>query len=170
MRFSSKWLVLSIATLLSLTTGLTTSATQANAQTQSDARVKASLDKLGYKYEVDKDGDFKMTMRTGDARTQLLFVKSKTEKLSGLEIREIFSPGYLVDGEISGEIAKQLLMDNSAKKIGAWQIQGSAGKKLAIFVVQIPAGMSGDDFRAAIDATALAADMMESKLTNKDDF
>ena len=45
-----------------------------------DARVKAALDKLGWKYQVDQDGDYKLLMKVG-GRSQVVYILSKTETL-----------------------------------------------------------------------------------------
>jgi hypothetical protein len=36
------------------------------AATPGDDRIRATLDKIGWRYEVDKDGDFKVTIKTED--------------------------------------------------------------------------------------------------------
>ncbi len=57
-----------------------------------DPRVEKALKKLGLKYEVDKDGDFKLVFSVEDDRTQVVFINSTTETLGKMEIREIWSP------------------------------------------------------------------------------
>ena len=50
-----------------------------------DSRVEKALKKLGLKYEVDEDGDFKLVFAVEDNR-------STTETLGKMEIREVWSP------------------------------------------------------------------------------
>jgi hypothetical protein len=57
-----------------------------------DQRVEKALKKLGLKYTVDKDGDFKLIFTTEGDRTQVVFINSGTETLRKMEIREIWSP------------------------------------------------------------------------------
>src|SRR5207342_782892 len=59
-----------------------------------DKIVKAQLDSKSLKYEVDKDGDFKVVYQTTGGRTQLAYVRSTTNSYGSLKIREIWSPGY----------------------------------------------------------------------------
>jgi hypothetical protein len=46
-----------------------------------DQRVEKALKKLGLKYTVDKDGDFKLIFTTQGDRTQVVFINSGTETL-----------------------------------------------------------------------------------------
>src|SRR5438270_4384084 len=77
-----------------------------------DPRVKAALDEIGYKFELNDDNDYKLvpiqTEQAGTAangkpiwRSQLVYVNSNTEKYGSLEIREVLAPAYLSEGPLS---------------------------------------------------------------------
>jgi hypothetical protein len=138
-----------------------------------DARVKARLDQLGYKYELNVDGDFKLTpIETEDGRSQLAYVISKTQQYGTLEIREVMSPAYLSTGPLSAAVANRLLRENSEVKFGAWRVEShnNGQKYLALFAVQITANSDAETLRLAIKSVLLVADRMEKELTGTDDY
>jgi hypothetical protein len=57
-----------------------------------DPRVEKALKKLGLKYKVNEDGDFKLVFAIEDNRTQVVIISSTTETLGKMEIREVWSP------------------------------------------------------------------------------
>ncbi len=136
--------------------------------TEADNVVRAQLDRLGIKYEIDNDGDFKIVQPAGEGRTQMSWVRSQVSEYKSLRIREIMSIGYRADGnELPADIARQLLRDTHEKKLGAWTRQGG----MAIFVTKIPADADADQLKLALDATRETADTMEKTLTGaKDEF
>ena len=88
---------------LALAFGLLTAPLTASAE---DASVKQRLDQIGMKYEIDKDGDYKVTIDFAkERRTQMVFVSGTTEAVSGFTIRKIFSPAAIVatDAFFSGQ-------------------------------------------------------------------
>ena len=163
--------LISLAMLLSIAV-LTASTQIAPAQTSTagDPRIKAALDKLGWKYEIDKDGDFKVGMKLDNGRTQLAWISSSTEKLDNLEIRQVMSPGYKTDGALAAQVANQLLVDNARKKLGAWQTFSNGKTSLAVFAAKIPADSDPESLRSSLQAVFYSADAMEKTLTGKDEF
>jgi hypothetical protein len=151
-----------------------------------DPRVKAALDQMGYKYELDKNNDYKLTPirteQTGTSadnkpiwRSQLVYVNSNTEKYGSLEIREVLAPAFLSNGPLSAEIANRLLRENNTVKLGSWRVVlinsgPNAGKYLAMFAAQINAVSDSESLRLAIKSVILIADRMEKELTNADDY
>jgi hypothetical protein len=123
-----------------------------------DKMVKAHLDGKGIKYEIDKDGDFKVLYKVGGGRTQIAWVRSRVNVYGNLKVREIWSPGYKSDGDdYPALIANTLLDKNHGVKLGAWEAQGV----MAMFVVKIPADASADQLLDAIEATVNSADEVE---------
>lgn len=143
-------------------------AAEAQHSTAADARIGKQLDTLGYKYEVDEDGDYKLTFDMGEDRSQLGFVISRTESYGKHKVREVWAPAYRSPGEqFPVEIANKLLEDSQSSKMGAWVKQGN----MAVFVVKIPADASDQELDDALDYALRAADLMEKELTpGKDEF
>jgi len=134
---------------------------------EADAAVGAALDALGYTYEVDEDGDYRMVFDTEGDRTQLVFVRSTVETYGDHAIREIWSPGYTAQGDsLPAEVANRLLADSQDSKLGGWVRQGGT----AMFVVKIDATTPGKRLADAIDAAVRTADAMENELTGTDEF
>ncbi|ALN80915.1 YbjN domain-containing protein [Lysobacter antibioticus] len=133
-----------------------------------DPRIGKQLDALGYKYEVDKDGDYTLTFGLDEDRSQMAYVISHTERYGKLQVREVWSPGYRTsDKDFPAEVANRLLEDSQLSKMGGWVKQDS----VAVFVVKLDADASQEDLDDAIDYVVRAADEMESQLTpGQDEF
>ncbi|MFZ5636944.1 MAG: hypothetical protein ACOY82_10230 [Pseudomonadota bacterium] len=134
-----------------------------------DASVKSRLDAQGIKYEVDGDGDFKVTYNySKEGRTQLVFVSGKTESVGGFTIREVFSPAARVakDG-INGAKALELLAESRKNKFGSWEIGGD----VVYFVIKLPDTVNAKQLEAAMDIAAETADDMEIEISgDRDDL
>ncbi|BAY98879.1 hypothetical protein NIES37_28570 [Tolypothrix tenuis PCC 7101] len=139
-------------------------------KTTGDARIKDILDKLGAKYELLPDGDFKLLIQTENKRNQVVFIESRTEKLGNLEIRYISSPGYVTKGAIPTEIANKLLENSGLNKIAAWQVLTKEQTHMAIFTAKIAANSEAETVKNTLLAVGYGADAIEKELTGKDEF
>ncbi len=138
-----------------------------------DSRIKNLLDQTSLKYEVDSDGDFKLLYEYDDGRSHIVFVNSKTETYGGMEIREIWSVGYMTpdDGDsVSGKVSENLIRANSRAKLGAWQIQKMDGKEVGVFRAMVPADAGQDIILDTMKLVGITADEKESELLNSDDL
>lgn len=132
-----------------------------------DAVVKAQLEAKGTPFTIDDDGDFQITVRIDDKRTQLVWVRSAVESTDHHRVREIWSPGYQSQTDaFPAAIANDLLERSNMLKLGSWVKQ----ERVAMLVVKIPADASADELDEAIDLAASAADAVELDLTGKDDL
>ncbi|MBP6596542.1 MAG: hypothetical protein KA187_05755 [Arenimonas sp.] len=141
-------------------------ATAAHAGTP-DPVIKAQLESKGTPFTVDDDGDYQITVRLENDRTQLVWVRSVVEETDQARIREIWSPGYeSATPAFPAAVANDLMERSNMLKLGAWVKQD----KVAMLVTKIPADASADELDEAIDLTALSADAAELDLTGKDDL
>jgi hypothetical protein len=133
-----------------------------------DPQIARHLDRLDYQYEVDEDGDYKLTFKMDDERSQLAYVLSATEKFGNLNIREIWSPAYRASApQFPVDVANRLLEDSQSSKLGGWVKQGN----MAVFVVKIAADAGEKELDDALDFVLRSADQMEAALTQgKDEF
>jgi hypothetical protein len=163
-----KWFAFPIAILLNVATVPAHSVAQAP---RPDARMKAALDAGGFKYEVDSDGDFRISVSMGDGRKQIAFISSKTDKIQSLEITEIFSAAYAVEGVLPGDVSNKLLLASRTRTLGAWEVVKSGTKQLVVFSTKVQSNISPEDLKISILYTMVSADQMEKELTNgKDNF
>ncbi len=134
----------------------------------SDRRVEKLLDKAKLAYEVDAQGDFRVTYILPDGRSQMAIVRSATSTYGTLSVREVVSAGYRSpDTTLSAEAANRLLELNARSKLGAWTRQGP----MALLVTRIPADADARELADAIEFTATAADAVERELAaGKDDY
>ena len=162
MRFLGK--VSTYAMCITLAFGYLATPHAANAE---DALVKRRLDQAGMKYQVDKDGDYKVTISFGrEKRTQMVFVSGATETLGGMTIRRIFSPaGIIATDGINGTKALELLRESRTNKLGSWEIEGAN----LYLVVKLPDTLTTAQLQAVMMATASLADDMEIKLSGDRD-
>lgn len=131
-----------------------------------DKRVKKLLDSRDINYEIDEDGDFKVTYSLENGRTQLAFVRSTTFDYGELKIREILSIGYRADGdEFPAAVANRMLEHSNDAKLGAWGKQGNLG----IFTTRIPADAGAKELADAIEITISLADELEKEFTGDTD-
>ncbi|EMT5434865.1 hypothetical protein WMR10_000376 [Stenotrophomonas maltophilia] len=137
------------------------------AAADADKAVARHLDKLGYTYEVDEDGDYRMVFDVEGDRTQMVYVRSAVEDFGTHNIREIWSPAYSAKTkQFPVAVANRLLEDWQDAKMGGWVKQDTT----AMFVVKIDADATADQLSDAIDAAIRTADAMELELTKKDEF
>ena len=136
---------------------------ETSAKPDPDPAIKAQLEALDYKYEIDEDGDFKLVFEIGDeGRSQIVYVLSQVENYGELEVREIWSPAYTSPTEqFPAMIANRLLEASNQAKLGGWVKQG----KNAVFVIKIPADASKEVLDDATTAAMELADEMENELT-----
>ncbi len=142
-------------------------ATGSAAAAEADKAVARHLDKLGYTYEVDEEGDYRMVFDVEGDRTQMVYVRSSVEDFGSHNIREIWSPAYSAKTkQFPVAVANRLLEDSQDAKMGGWVKQDTT----AMFVVKIDADATADQLSDAIDAAIRTADAMELELTKKDEF
>mgnify|MGYP000194568318 CR=1 FL=1 len=152
---------------------LSTVAVVAHAQlgSSADARVRRVIEAVGWKYEVDSDGDYKMVFRFDDDRTQLVYANSKTVELGNMEIREVWAPGFRLPADATAEMLMDLLRDNNRVKVGAWRVIKSGDDLVAVFTAQISADADKETFETVVQAVCTTADEKEKAVTSgKDDF
>ncbi len=137
-----------------------------NPPTEPDNRIKRILKKKKLKYTIDEDGDFKILYQYDDGRTQIGFIRSRTEEFQGIEIREIWSYAYKSESEqLPAEVANSLLADTFQNKMGAWAKDGP----YALYVTKLAANAKANDVISALDFTMQVADDIEITLSGDKD-
>lgn len=137
-----------------------------------DPRVKQALDEAGIPYAILGDsGQFKITVTLQNQRKQHVFINSKTQKFSDLEIRRIHSAAYRSPGAFPAEVANRFLMDSNQKKIGNWQtVLDSKKNHYGVFTMKVDADLPASKLMVMLMETLTTADKMEAELTGKDMF
>lgn len=133
--------------------------------------VKADLEATDTKYEIDDDGDYKITVRfkNDEDRTQLVWVLNNTNDIKDMKVREVNSPVMRLKGALDRDIAIKLLKKNGDVKIGAFTIVGNVDDGIVLFTIQLPENASPQDLDDAIGIAASSADDMEKELTGGKD-
>jgi hypothetical protein len=146
-------------------------ATTATAQTAGDPNLGAALKQIGLdNCKVDNDGDYFCTVRISDTRTHGVMIYSKPIEAFGVARRRISAVGYASGGPLSASGASALLEANSGYNFGAWEIQQSGGKTMAVLGSWIPVNATADQLTESVALVAMAADQIEEANTGKDEF
>jgi hypothetical protein len=136
-----------------------------------DPRVEKALKKLGLKYEVDEDGDFKLVFAVEDNRTQVVIISSTTETLGKMEIREVWSPIAKFASTPSCDLSLELLEKHGTFKIGSYQYKKlRSGSYLLVFIVHLSAEARAEELGSIVTAVAQVADKTEKGVMENDDF
>jgi len=141
-------------------------------KSKSDDRVRKLLDELGVQYSIDKDGNFKTTVRWPvgrlDApRTKTVYINSSTETYEGIEVREVWAYGYEANGDFNAQVANRLLEENGKKALGAWRKTSfKDGTSVAGFCVSVAANCDKETLRAMRYYVAVTADGIEQKVNS----
>jgi len=135
-----------------------------------DQRVEKALKKLGLKYTVDKDGDFKLILATQGDRSQVVFINSDTETLRKMEIREIWSPAAKFSSTPPSALSQALLEKNGSFKIGSYAYKKAGDVYVLVFHAQISANASAEELLSVVIGVAMMADATESDIMQTDDF
>jgi hypothetical protein len=132
-----------------------------------DASVRRRLEDRGVKFDIDKDGDFRIVYNYAqEKRSQLVYVSGDTQSHSGVLIRKVFSPAAMLSqNPIDGVRALELLRDADTNKMGAWEISGG----VLFLSIKLPDSASATELKAAMDIAAELADNMEIKISGKKD-
>lgn len=133
-----------------------------------DASVGKKLDAAGLKYEVDSDGDHKLLFGVDGGRSQIVWVRSPTETLGGMRIREVLSVGgKMSKPQNEEELTAQAVLTSGAmlksgtQKLGGWVLKTSGDDSVFYYVAQIPADLTAEDLQAVTQVVAKSADAFE---------
>jgi hypothetical protein len=134
-----------------------------------DRRVTERLNQLNFKYDVKEDGTFQFTIPVG-SRSQIIYIHSVTNLYDKIELREVYSVVH--QSKIAPDAARlqRLLIDNSQKKLGAWELVLDGGTYFVIFTAKISADMDASDMKSVIDIVATSSDSMEKELFTVDEW
>ncbi|MBN2353586.1 MAG: hypothetical protein JXD23_13515 [Spirochaetales bacterium] len=135
---------------------------------ESDARVEKLLKDAEIKYTVDNEGDFKIYMKVRNDRLQGMWIISETQNVGSLEVRQVWSIGYVSDAPLSPAVTTKLLEQNAKVKLGAWQERKMGDKYVAVFSAQVGAEVDKFTLLTCMSAVATTADDMEQELSGKD--
>nr|WP_295379931.1 hypothetical protein [Pseudoxanthomonas sp.] len=130
---------------------------------EADPAIAKQLKALGYEYEVDEDGDYKLLMATGDneERSQIVYIRSAVETYGKHRVRELWSYAYQSPSDsLPAVVANRLLDASNALILGSWVKQ----ERSAVYVAKLPADASTELLEDAISAAAVSADAMEVEL------
>jgi len=165
-----KNIIFAVTMLIALAAGAL-AATFDSPQPVGDPRIKAVLEELEIKYEVDQDGDYKVLFSwEDDGRSQVAFINSGTERLDQMELREIWSAAYVSAKPLKAKVANRLLEDSFQKKLGSWQVMKTSDQWIGMFTVKIDADADAASIMTALEAVLTSADEMEKELLGLDDL
>jgi hypothetical protein len=144
--------------------------TEAAATPKGDPEVRRLLEQAGRDYKVDDDGDYRIIYPTKNGRTQLVLVMSSTQDYGTLKIREILSAAYKSKGALPLELARKVLRDDNAVKLGAWRLVGEGDAEVLMFGVHLIGDTTSAELSDMIELVARKADELEIEQAGTDDL
>jgi hypothetical protein len=133
-----------------------------------DIRIKKLLDSKQVNYTINKYNDFKInfiTEKDPKERTQYVTLVSKTTKYEGYEIRELRSTALKIKKtDIKLKVLSDLLITNSNRKIGAWEIDEYSDDQdyyYLLYSIKSSTNISADDLYSLAYYVAFEADRIE---------
>lgn len=134
-----------------------------------DTRVAETLKELNFKYIVKSDGTYETKIPL-NSRTQLVYIHSNTSTYDKLELREIYSVIYQSAQKPDESKLLRLLLDNSQKKLGAWELIYENKIFFIVFTAKVAATLDASDTKSVIDIVSNASDSMEQQLFMTDEW
>ncbi len=123
-----------------------------------DPRIKDLIERIGWKYEVDCDGDFKLGFQVEQAGPgQIVYINSNTTHLGQLEIRDVWAPAMLMEQPFEAEMLSNFLQENNDVKVGGWRLIRTRQGYLAAFAVNISAEADAQTLKSVVLAVAFTA-------------
>ncbi|MEI6516191.1 MAG: hypothetical protein WCO77_09440 [bacterium] len=143
----------------------------AKAGPKADPRIEKALKEIGYKYDVTTLGNFRIFFDVDGKRGHLVFISSSIEKFGTTETRKVWATVMKSKISLPETVANQLLMDNIALKLGAYELAKTddGGYKVQ-FAVKIDANCSFAKLKDALRFAQMIADAKEKELTGADEF
>lgn len=133
-----------------------------------DKRVARALKKAGIDYVLDADDDFQILVATGTGRRQVVWIRSQTSHYEGIEVRDVFSYGVVLDDHVEEGFTSEFLEELIGRryKVGGWMIQQG---RAACFNVTIDAAAKPGFLRGILLAVGNAADDVEAQVSPDED-
>jgi hypothetical protein len=138
-----------------------------------DPRVGEILKEANLKFNVDNDGDYAVVIGLPNNRSQLVIITSSVQNINGLELREVYSPGYQngqVDADFPAPVMFKLMKESNRNKIGSWEVMKINGKSTAIFNAKVPTNIDGKSLTDIVKIVAIRSDTVEAEVMQKDDW
>lgn len=128
---------------------------------------KQKLDRIGWKYDVLENGNYRVVFNVGETkRTQLFYISGGTQSYDCLVIREFFAPAAKVSASVNGAKALELMAESHTKKMGSWEIHGDT----LMYTAKVSDAIDGEDLRSLMNMIVKVADEAELKLTGADAY
>jgi hypothetical protein len=129
-------------------------------------KVAKALEKEGYSFEFDSDGDLKVEVLIGRGRTHLVWVMMEKSTFGEVSVRDVYSMGWVTQEDsfgLSEPDCMELLLMNETTIIGAWSILEEADKRAYLYTVKALADVDIDILIAYIEGVAIVGDHKEKE-------
>jgi hypothetical protein len=133
--------------------------------------IQAQLKAAGMAYKTNENGVIWLIQSVDTTRTQLTFIAPEPKPVAGQPMRDIWSIGYLsTEDSLPADTLVQLLKDNAATNLGAWEFGEFLGKAAGIFRARVPADADWQSLTTAMRTVATIADRKERELMGNDEL
>ena len=134
--------------------------------------IDAMLEYLGFGFEVQENGDYKVLMEFSDEnRTHSAFFTRFVSEFYSTEVFDIWAPIYKASGSLPDSVANHLLEQNAKVNLGSYQtIRTADNSSLVVYSYQLSNGLDVVTLQKAIFHVLVTADDTEKSLTKADNF
>lgn len=132
-----------------------------------DARVAKALNQMKTEYEVEADGQYKITFGVGKDRSHTAYVVSETDTAYNLEMRGVYALAAISDKPFAAELISELLQENM-QSVTSWALLKVKDGFAIVNITHVPADADGKRLDAAIQSVLVSADALEQRLSKED--
>jgi hypothetical protein len=148
--------------------GVFASCASAIDQAPQDKKIGKLLDEIKYNYQVDKDGDYLVMIRTEENKIQHIWINSATVSFYSVEIREIWAVAYRSNSPFSAETKNSLLKRNCVIMFGAWSVvPDNKNGEAIVFRAKLPATLNAKNLEDVITFVLITISGMEDELAKE---
>lgn len=135
-----------------------------------DPRVGKALDAAEVVYDINDSGNFVVSyeINGNPERSHSVYVISETESYEELEIRELWGVGAVLDDYPDYDMLAALLEQNASIKIGSWGMEYGEDEVYLLYMVKVPAALSGTELAHLIYFVAEVCDEFEEEYVGDD--
>ncbi len=135
-----------------------------------DPRVGKALDSAEVVYDINDSGNYVVSyeINGNPERSHSVYVISTTETYEGLEIRELWGVGAVLEDYPDYDMLAAMLEQNASIKIGSWGMEYGEAEVYLLYMIKVPAAISGAELANLIYFVAEVCDEFEVEYVGDD--
>jgi hypothetical protein len=133
-------------------------------------RIERLLDRIGYTYERDADGDYSFVLSFDDGRSQLVYVTPSYVAVDERSRFDVWSLIYRAPEPPSADVLLSLMQQNGTAGLGAFQAFETESGHALVFSAYAEADLEAAALQRLIEHVVVTADRAEEAFVGGDAF